>query len=119
MGDADGEPEIKFADATAMEALAPYADEVLAVLADVLKSPGMKDAFVSDQSTIGDFMPLVETGEVRQHPDPFNPGKTRPLFMTAPSPEEPALLAEISRRLGVPVAVKDCVYEVAIRVRDR
>lgn len=129
-------PVIKFADGTAIDALEPYVQDVLAALACHFECPGMARAFVSDESKVWDFMPesyfnedrkvdlltdlelrlAQEKSEKRIKILNYRLGRVRKI------PDRTAALtrlASVSAELGVDVDVDDHIYEVAIRLRDK
>ena len=71
---------------------------------------------MSDMSSVWDFLDSVETGETEPHP--FDKTKTVAL-VTAKTPENYEIIRKIGEELGVPVDIYDCIYEVAIRLRDK
>jgi hypothetical protein len=80
---------IEFAPQTKIAALGEWVDRALEAL-------GHPEAWVSNQSSVGDF-----------------------LSCAAKATERRAELRAISRRLGFPVKASDRVYELAVRLRDR
>lgn len=129
-------PRIKFADTTAIDALEPYIQDVLAVIAFHFEEAGIAGAFVSDESKVWDFMPesyfnedrktdlltdlelrlAQETNEKKIKILNYRIGRVRKV------PDRAAALtrlASVSAELGVDVAVDDHIYEVAIRLRDK
>jgi hypothetical protein len=128
--------KIKFADATAIDALEPYVHEVLDALARNFECPGMARAFVSDESKVWDFMPesyfnedrkvdLLTDLELRLE-QTVDEKKLRILnyriSRVRKIPDRFAALrrlASVSAQLGIDVAVDDHIYEAAIRLRDK
>jgi len=108
--------KIKWASSVAIGALKPYVREVLASIAHRTGKPGIARAFVSDMSSVSDFLDSEDTGETEPHP--FDKSKTVKL-VTAITTENHAILKKVSEDLGVLVGVYDDIYEIAIRVRDR
>jgi hypothetical protein len=117
-------PKIVFADATAIQALEPYVDELLECLGEAMNHPDLKCSLVSDESCMCDFLESVETGEQRPYRYPKwhkkYPGQEAMIdVVTTDTPENRKLVAQVSTKLGVPIELYDYVYEVAIRLRDK
>lgn len=113
--------KIKWADSTVLDALTPYVDEILECLAEALDMPGgLKNSFISDMSTISNFLDSVPTGKQVPHPlDRREPNPRMIDCVTVDTPENQALMKEISKKLGVSVDVHDYLYDVALRLRDK
>jgi hypothetical protein len=85
----------------------PKADKVKALrpwLDEILKAIGVRSAYISDQSSIGDFEPLFEDGE---------------MDFGEKGPEKRCSLKSVSEDLGVEVAFKDLLIDVAERMRAK
>jgi len=111
------ELKIKWCESTVIDALQPYTHEIMECIARIAEQPGVLDSFVSDRTSIGDFLLDYElTGETR--PDPRD--KTKDLeVITHDTAANREIARRVSEELGVPVDVNDRLYEVAIRLRDR
>ena len=113
-------PRIEFADQTVVKALQPFVDRILSVIGEELHLEYIHEAFVTDESCVWCFFPSKETGEVSSEPDIFHPGKMRKIIqVTHDTPENAASLARIQDSLGISVDMDDCIYEVALRLRDK
>lgn len=112
----DEQLQIEWADQTVVGALEPFVQEILSVLADLLRQPGIRAAGVSDLTAVGDFLPALPTGQTTCIPDM---PEVTVLVTTRDTPANAAVLAEAAQRLGVSVGPDDYLYEVAIRLRDR
>lgn len=107
--------KIVFASSVAVDALQPFVDEILDAIAE-LHGRDKIEAFVSDLSTIDLFFESVPTG--RTSPHPFDKSK-RCEVHTRNTPDNRRLVRHLSKVLGVPVKLRDYVYDVAIRLRDK
>lgn len=86
--------KIEMADTTVIESLEQYVDEILNVFAEVMRCPGIKNSFVSDRSSVWDFIGLNEDNDEEN-------------------------LKTISSKLGIEVSEKDYIYELAIKLRNK
>ena len=93
-------PEISFADSTAVDALEEHVNELLRVLARHLDRSGVANAWVSDESTINDFLTYPWTGSAPQEQI------------------ELRALEAAGEDLGIDIKPNDYVYELAIKMRD-
>ena len=124
--------KIVWASAVAVDALDPYVRELLEHIAEITEQPGVAGAMVSDESWISDFMPSYFDEERKQayrervaaQTDPARKerGERMLAFMEKPRPGRGVVeerLKALGVKLGIEIAPGDCVYEVAIRLRDK
>lgn len=108
-------PEIKFAESTVVDALEQYVDVLLDALATVTEQPGIRCAFVSDMSSVSNFLDSEPTGE-------YSYSKLHDAEVesyTADTEANRKLVAEVAKRIGVPVEVYDYIYDVALRLKKK
>lgn len=108
--------KIVWASAVAVDALQPFVDEVLSSIAEHTGQPGVKSAFISDESAVYDFLAREDTG--RTEPHPFDKARTVKI-VTTDIPANHEIVDKIAAELEVSVGLYDHIYEVAIRLRDR
>jgi hypothetical protein len=126
-----------WAGSTAIDALRPYVREVLGAMAEATGQPGVAHAMVSDESWLSDFLPFGCFGSpdkleewkgrlkkrIESETDPKRKSTyERRLAMCEGGPTREEVEAAVKSRfkeLGIDVELRDCVYEVAIRLRDR
>ena len=107
-------PKIKFADGTAIEALWPYAEDVLRILSEVLDDSGVARAWVSDLSSVADLMPSHDTGE-REYDETM---KMDVHIVTQDTKENRQALEQLTKKFGMPVQFDTRIYELAVKLRD-
>ena len=108
--------KIIWASDIAVDALEPFVKEVLESVARITEQPGIASAWVSDESSIYDFMRTEKTGRQSKHP--FHDDVMID-NVSADIPANHDLVRKIAEDLDVAVSMVDRVYEVAIRLRDR
>jgi hypothetical protein len=105
---------MEWADQTVIDALQPHVEKIQEALAEITCQPGILSAFVSDESSICDFLDdREEKGTVWDE-------KLKRNIMTVSynTDKNCKIVGELSIRLGVAVDIYDRVYEVAIKLRD-
>ena len=108
--------DFEWCESTVLDALQPYTREIMEQLAELTGQPGILGAFVSDESSISDFLSdREETG--RTSPHPFHKDKVCKI-VTADTPKNREIVKRLSEALDVEIGVYDYLYEVAIRLRD-
>ena len=79
-------PRITFAPSTTIDALRPYVDEALEIIARVLDRESVMGAWCTDESDLWCFLETVETGELRPSRHPRRKGEMCKV-VTADTPE--------------------------------
>ena len=124
--------KIVWASAVAVDALEPYVRELLGRIAEITEQPGVAGAMVSDESWISDFMPSYFSAKQKEayraklaeqtDPDRIKRGQKMLAYMERPRPSRDVVetrLAALAVEMGIEINLRDCVYEVAVRLRDK
>jgi len=124
--------KITWAPSVAVDSLKPFIREILEHIAEITEQPGVAGAMVSDESSISDFMPTRFSEARKQRyrekvaaetdPNIKARGEILLAYMEKPRPSRELIeerLMALGVKLGIEIAAGDCVYEVAIRLRNR
>jgi len=124
--------KIVWASAVAVDALEPYVRELLGRIAEITEQPGVAGAMVSDESWISDFMPSYFSAKQKEayraklaeqtDPDRIKRGQKMLAYMERPRPSRDVVetrLAALAVEMGIEINLRDCVYEVAVRLRGK
>ena len=124
--------KIVWASAVAVDALEPYVRELLGRIAEITEQPGVAGAMVSDESWISDFMPSYFSAKQKEayraklaeqtDPDRIKRGQKMLAYMERPRPSRDVVetrLAALAVEMGIEINLRDCIYEVAVRLRGK
>lgn len=104
-------PKIKFASQVAVESLDEYVHQILTELGILTENSHLINAWVSDESSIVDFLPFEITDKVVER---FG---QKIKVSTTLTYENFLLIKKLSEKLKVDVKIYDRIYEVALRMR--